>query len=47
MTRFSNPPHKVKFVKVVSFNAELPTCICLRIARLDPLSASNVSLVKM
>ena len=47
MMLFTKPLHKVKIAKVVSVNADMLVCICVRMAKLDHLRTSNVFLVKM
>ena len=47
MMSFTKPLHKVKITKVVSVNAEMLVCICVKMAKLDHLRTSNVFLVKM
>ena len=47
MMPFTKLLHKVKIAKVVSVNADMLVCICVRMAKLDHLRTSNVFLVKM
>ena len=47
MMLFTKPMHKVKIAKVVSVNAEMLVCICVRMAKLDHLRTSNVFVAKM
>ena len=44
---FTKLLHKVKIAKVVSVNAEMLVCICVRMAKLDHLRTSNVFVAKM